>query len=169
MLEYLGSVDDLTIKDIPKDYHTSSIRKFFVKNQTKLDEKVVEEQKKLENILSRCLLTGDEEMAIEKSAEMINLIGLQRFYVESITNIMTDTGKMWYSGEIGIAQEHMVTNIMKKIIQMNNHKIESKGLIEGLAVICNPEGDDHTMSNLVLEGLLKIRNAASKGIIMLEI
>ena len=158
MLEYLGSIDGLTIDDIPKDYRTSSIRKFFVKNQTKLDDKVVEEQKKLENILSRCLLTGDEEMAIEKSDEMINLIGLQRFYVESVTNIMTDTGKMWYAGEIGIAQEHMVTNIMKKIIQMNNHKIESKGLIEGLAVICNPEGDDHTMSNLVLEGLLKIRN-----------
>ncbi len=158
MIEYLGSVDRLTINDIPKDYHTGSIRKFFVKNQTKLDEKVVEEQKRLENILSRCLLTGDEEMAIEKSDELIDLVGLQRFYVECVTNIMTDTGKMWYDGEIGIAQEHMVTNAMKKIIQMNNHKIESKGLIEGLAVICNPEGDDHTMSNLVLEGLLKIRN-----------
>ena len=92
MLEYLGSVDELTIEDVPRDYHTSSIRKFFVKNQTKLDEKVVEEQKKLENILSRCLLTGDEEMAIEKSDEMIELIGLQRFYVEAVTNIMTDTG-----------------------------------------------------------------------------
>ena len=87
MLEYLGSIEELTIDDIPKDYRTSSIRKFFVKNQTKLDDKVVEEQKKLENILSRCLLTGDEEMAIEKSDEMINLIGLQRFYVESVTNI----------------------------------------------------------------------------------
>ena len=41
---------------------------------------------------------------------------------------------------------------------MNNHKIKSKGLIVGVAVICNPEGDDHNMSNLVLEGLLKIRN-----------
>lgn len=158
MLEYLGSVEKLTIDDIPKDYHTGSIRKFFVKNQTKLDEGVVEEQKKLQNILCRCLLTGDEEMAIEKADELIELIGLQRFYVESVTWVMAETGKMWYNKEIGIAQEHMVTNSMKKIIQMNNHKIETKGLIEGLAVICNPEGDDHNMSNLVLEGLLKIRN-----------
>ena len=30
-------------------------------------------------------------------------------------------------------------------------------MIEGVAVICNPEEDDHIMSNLVLEGLLKIR------------
>ena len=158
MLEYLGSVEKLTIDDIPKDYHTGSIRKFFVKNQTKLDEGVVEEQKKLQNILCRCLLTGDEEMATEKADELIELIGLQRFYVESVTWVMAETGKMWYNKEIGIAQEHMVTNSMKKIIQLNNHKIESKGLIEGLAVICNPEGDDHNMSNLVLEGLLKIRN-----------
>ncbi len=158
MLEYLGSVEKLTIDDIPKDYHTGSIRKFFVKNQTKLDEGVIEEQKRLQNILCRCLLTGDEEMAAEKSDELIDLIGLQRFYVESVTWVMAETGKMWYNKEIGIAQEHMVTNSMKKIIQMNNHKIESKGLIEGLAVICNPEGDDHNMSNLVLEGLLKIRN-----------
>ena len=158
MLEYLGSVEKLTIDDIPKDYHTGSIRKFFVKNQTKLDESVVEEQKRLQNILCRGLLTGDEEMAEEKSSELIDLIGLQRFYVESVTWVMAETGKMWYNKEIGIAQEHMVTNSMKKIIQMNNHKIESKGLIEGLAVICNPEGDDHNMSNLVLEGLLKIRN-----------
>ena len=158
MLEYLGSVEKLTIDDIPKDYHTGSIRKFFVKNQTKLDEGVIEEQKRLQNILCRCLLTGDEEMATEKADELIELIGLQRFYVESVTWVMAETGKMWYNKEIGIAQEHMVTNSMKKIIQMNNHKIETKGLIEGLAVICNPEGDDHNMSNLVLEGLLKIRN-----------
>jgi len=108
-------------------------------------------------ILIRCLLTGDEDMVNQKSEELIELIGLQRFYVESITNIMSETGKKWYDGEIGIAEEHMITNVMRKIIEMNNHKIEVKGLIEGVAVICNPEGDDHTMSNLVLEGLLKIR------------
>jgi methanogenic corrinoid protein MtbC1 len=118
---------------------------------------VVKKQKELEKILSRCLLTGDEDMAFEKSDELIDLVGLQRFYVESITNVMSETGQMWYDGEIGIAQEHMITNIVRKIVQVNNDKIEAKGLIEGLAVICNPEGDDHNMSNLVLEGLLKIR------------
>jgi methanogenic corrinoid protein MtbC1 len=51
----------------------------------------------------------------------------------------------------------MITNIMRKIVEIKNHNIELKGLIEGVAVICNPEGDDHNMSNLVLEGLLKIR------------
>ena len=118
---------------------------------------MVKKQKELEKILSRCLLTGDEDMAFEKSDELIDLVGLQRFYVESITNVMSETGQMWYDGEIGIAQEHMITNIVRKIVQVNNDKIEAKGLIEGLAVICNPEGDDHNMSNLVLEGLLKIR------------
>ena len=54
-------------------------------------------------------------MSFKKSEELIELLGLQRFYVESITGIMNETGKMWYSGEIGIAEEHMVTNIMKKI------------------------------------------------------
>lgn len=108
-------------------------------------------------ILIKCLLTEDEDMAIQKSDELIELIGLQRFYVESITNIMNETGKRWYDREIGIAEEHMITNVMKKIIEINNHKIEVKGLIEGVAVICNPEEDDHIMSNLVLEGLLKIR------------
>jgi len=70
---------------------------------------------------------------------------------------MTATGEKWYSGEIGIAEEHMITNIMRKIVEINNYNIDVKGLIEGVAVICNPEGDDHNMSNLVLEGLLKIR------------
>lgn len=157
VLEYLGSVEKLTIDDIPKDYHTGSIRGFFVKNQTILDDKIVEQQKDLEGALSEYLLNADEEMAFQKSEKLIELIGLQRFYVESITSVMDETGKMWACGKIGIAEEHVVTNIMKKIIQKNNRRIESKGLIEGLAVICNPEGDDHTMSNLVLEGLLKIR------------
>ena len=147
----------MTIDSIPKNYRTGSIRKFFIKNQTKLNEEVVEKQKNLEMILTRCLLTGDEDMSTQKSDELIKLIGLQRFYVESITNIMTETGKRWYDGEIGIAEEHMITNVIRKIVEINNHKIEVKGLIEGVAVICNPEGDDHTLSNLVLEGLLKIR------------
>ena len=122
-----------------------------------MNEEVGEKQKNLEMILIRCLLTGDEDMANQKCDELIELIGLQRFYIESITNVMTETGKKWYDGEIGIAEEHMITNIMRKVVEINNHKIEVKGLIEGVVVICNPEGDDHTMSNLVLEGLLKIR------------
>ena len=101
--------------------------------------------------------TGDEEMSFEKAEELVDLVGLQRFYVDSVTGVMTETGKLWVDGEIGIAQEHMITNIMRKIIQQFNAKIEMKGLVEGLAVICNPEGDDHSMSNLVLEGLLKTR------------
>ena len=28
---------------------------------------------------------------------------------------MTETGKLWVDGEIGIAQEHMITNIMSKL------------------------------------------------------
>jgi len=103
------------------------------------------------------LQTGDEEMSFEKAEELVDLVGLQRFYVDSVTGVMTETGKLWVDGEIGIAQEHMITNIMRKIIQQFNAKIEMKGLVEGLAVICNPEGDDHSMSNLVLEGLLKTR------------
>lgn len=122
-----------------------------------MNEEVGEKQKNLEMILIRCLLTGDEDMANQKCDELIELIGLQRFYIESITNVMAETGKKWYDGEIGIAEEHMITNIMRKVVEINNHKIEVKGLIEGVVVICNPEGDDHTMSNLVLEGLLKIR------------
>ena len=122
-----------------------------------MNEEVGEKQKNLEMILIRCLLTGDEDMANQKCDELIELIGLQRFYIESITNVMAETGRKWYDGEIGIAEEHMITNIMRKVVEINNHKIEVKGLIEGVVVICNPEGDDHTMSNLVLEGLLKIR------------
>jgi len=96
-------------------------------------------------------------MSFEKADELVKLVGLQRFYVDSVTGVMTETGKLWVDGEIGIAQEHMITNIMRKIIQHYNARIEMKGLVEGLAVICNPEGDDHSMSNLVLEGLLKTR------------
>ena len=109
----------------------------------------------MEVLLARCLQTGDEEMSFEKADELVKLVGLQRFYVDSVTGVMSETGKLWVDGEIGIAQEHMITNIMRKIIQHYNARIEMKGLVEGLAVICNPEGDDHSMSNLVLEGLLK--------------
>ena len=104
MIEYLGSVDNLTIDDVPKEYHSGSVRKFFIKNQTKLDNEVLEKQKKLELILSRCLQTGDEEMANKKASELIELIGLQRFYIDSVTSVMTKTGKLWVDGEIGIAQ-----------------------------------------------------------------
>ena len=114
----------------------------------------------MEVLLARCLQTGDEEMSFEKADELVKLIGLQRFYVDSVTGVMTETGKLWVDGEIGIAQEHMITNIMRKIVQHYNARIEMKGLVEGLAVICNPEGDDHSMSNLVLEGLLKTRTVS---------
>ena len=54
-------------------------------------------------------------MSFEKADELVKLIGLQRFYVDSVTGVMTETGKLWVDGEIGIAQEHMITNIMRKI------------------------------------------------------
>ncbi len=164
VIEYLGSLEKLTIDDIPKDYLSGSIRKFFIRNQSKSEESMIEKLKELDMTLAKYLLTGDEKKAFGKSEEIINLIGLERFYVETITKIMGDTGKMWYDGEIGIAHEHLITNIMRKIVQYYNNTIESKGLIKGLAVICNPEGDDHNLSNVVLEGLLKIRNYAVKNI-----
>ena len=164
VIEYLGSLEKLTIDDIPKDYLSGSIRKFFIRNQSKSEESMIEKLKELDMTLAKYLLTGDEKKAFAKSEEIINLIGLERFYVETITKIMGDTGKMWYDGEIGIAHEHLITNIMRKIVQYYNNKIESKGLIKGLAVICNPEGDDHNLSNVVLEGLLKIRNYGVKNI-----
>ena len=70
--------------------------------------------------MARCLQTGDEEMSFEKAEELVQLVGLQRFYVDSVTGVMTETGKLWVDGEIGIAQEHMITNIMRKIIQHYN-------------------------------------------------
>ena len=65
----------------------------------------------MEVLLARCLQTGDEEMSFEKADELVKLVGLQRFYVDSVTGVMTETGKLWVDGEIGIAQEHMITNL----------------------------------------------------------
>ena len=76
----------------------------------------------MEVLLARCLQTGDEEMSFEKADELIELIGLQRFYVDSVTGVMRETGKLWFDGEIGIAQEHMNTNIMRKKIQQYKRK-----------------------------------------------
>ena len=39
-------------------------------------------------------------MATEKADELIELIGLQRFYIDSVTRVMTETGKLWVDGEI---------------------------------------------------------------------
>ena len=35
VIEYLGSLEKLTIDDIPKNYLSGSIRKFFIRNQSK--------------------------------------------------------------------------------------------------------------------------------------
>ena len=49
---------------------------------------MIEKLKELDMTLAKYLLTGDEKKAFAKSEEIINLIGLERFYVETITKIM---------------------------------------------------------------------------------
>ena len=109
-------------------------------------------QKRLESRL----LQGDEagswgvlEAALAAGA------GPAQVYSEILGPAMASVGQKWHDGEISIADEHLATAIVMRLIGRMGPRFARKGRSKGTVVVTTPPGERHTIPSLMLSDFLR--------------
>ncbi len=164
VLKYLGSVEKLRMEAIPEEYRNDRVRKSILEKSDQSKRIQSTNTAFLQKKLLEALLVGNRKEAFAISEEARIALGLDSFYIDIITPVMQEIGKLWKAGEISITVEHLASNIMTEIVDRMNSEIRRKGVRRKTAVVCVPQGEQHSLALKVLDGLLTKRGLKSWNI-----
>lgn len=153
-IKYLGKSSQVTRDDIPPEYRNDpKVISFLASDQAmdlgKRDEMIG----KLKDQLLRLLMKGDLDGALEMYQNYRTMSGTTSFFEKILTPVMYEVGDLWAKNKIGIADEHVCSNIANSLIRVifsRNEKIPTKKKI----LICTPDGEHHSMGPNMLESHL---------------
>ncbi len=164
VLKYLGSVDKLRLEDIPEEYRDERIRTIILEKSGQFKNVQSNIATVSGKKLLKALLTGDRKDASAISNKTRTALGLDSFYIDVLTPVMWEVGELWKAGEISISVEHLASNIMTEIVDRMNTEIRRKSSTRKTAVVCVPQGEQHSLALKVLDGLLVKRGLKSWNI-----
>ena len=157
LIKYLGNATDVTSQDIPADYRDEPKILSFLSSKTgkginehkKLIEKI---RKELFNVLSK----GDFQAALDIYKSYRIKSGTSDFFENILTPVMYHVGDLWESNKIGVATEHVSSNVahgLVNIIMEKNSIPQTKSKI----LLCTPSGEEHNLGCRILESFLSCK------------
>ena len=93
------------------------------------------------NIVEECLASG---------------MTPRNLYERLITPAMTEVGERWAAGELEVADEHLATAIMTRLIGRLGPQFVQRGRSRGSVVLAMIAGDDHSLPTSMLADLLRL-------------
>jgi len=151
IIKYLGKASEVTKDDIPSDYRDDVKIISYLSSMDSAS--IVEKEtliKKLKVQLCRHLLKGDFDATKKIYDAYSTTSGMASFFEKILTPVMYQVGDMWAKGQIGIADEHVASNIANTLVKMLNSK-NSGAQAKKKIVICVPEGEEHNLGANMLE------------------
>lgn len=76
-------------------------------------------------------------------------------YTEIIGPTMRAVGDGWHSGELTVAQEHLATSVVLRLIGRMGPHFARKGRSKGAVVITTPPGERHSIPSLMLADYIR--------------
>lgn len=150
-IKYLGKASEITKDDIPSDYRND---KKIISYLSSLDTFSIEEKEemltKLRSQLYRYLIRGDFDSTKRLYDTYSLTSGIPSFFEKVLTPVMYQIGDMWAKNQIGIADEHVASNIANTLVKMINSKYTDMPTKKKI-VICVPEGEEHNLGANILE------------------
>lgn len=150
-IKYLGKASEITKDDIPSDYRND---KKIISYLSSLDTFSIEEKEemltKLRSQLYRYLIRGDFDSTKQLYDTYSLTSGIPSFFEKVLTPVMYQIGDMWAKNQIGIADEHVASNIANTLVKMINSKYTDMPTKKKI-VICVPEGEEHNLGANILE------------------
>ena len=150
-IKYLGKAADITKDDIPPDYRND---KKIIAYLSSIDTVSIAQKEelltKLKTQLYRYLIKGDFDSTKQLYDTYSATSGTPSFFEKILTPVMYKIGDMWAKNELGIADEHVASNIANTLVKMiNSRYIDSP--TKKKIVICVPEGEEHNLGANILE------------------
>ena len=153
-IKYLGNAANVSIDDIPEKYKSNSKIVAFLAGNTQKD------MAKNQTTIKMCihdifeaLIVGDTKKAFDIYQEYEKTSSLSNFYQDILKPIMYDMGDKWASGTLSIADEHIASNTVSKLITIIDKK-KSKPKNKSKILICVPNGEEHNIGCNILQSFL---------------
>ncbi len=77
------------------------------------------------------------------------------FYCDVLTPVLHSIGSLWESGQIGIEEEHLASNVAAGVIGRLSPRFSSRGRSKGTVVIAMPAGEQHDLGLAMLADILR--------------
>ena len=102
------------------------------------------------------LLQGDEAGAwgVLESALAAGA-GPAEVYADIVSPAMASVGRRWHDGEISVADEHLATAIVLRLIGRMGPRFARRGRSKGLVVVTTPPGERHSIPSLMVSDFLR--------------
>ena len=102
------------------------------------------------------LLEGDEAGAwgvVEAALASANTPS--QIYTELIVPALRSIGARWHQGEVSIAQEHLASSVVVRVIGRLGPRFARKGRPKGVVVVTTPAEERHGIPSLIVSDLLR--------------
>lgn len=76
-------------------------------------------------------------------------------YTGLIGPALTSVGERWHAGEVSIAEEHLATSVVLRLIGRLGPRFARKGRTKGVVVVTTPPGERHFIPSLMLSDFLR--------------
>lgn len=76
-------------------------------------------------------------------------------YTDLIVPALTSVGARWHAGELSIAEEHLATSVVLRLIGRLGPRFARKGRTKGVVVVTTPPGERHFIPSLMLSDFLR--------------
>jgi len=163
-IKYLGEASGVTKNDIPSEFQNEpKINLYLIKKLPIGNKKRLDIEHKLQEKFFNALTIGDKNMAYEIFEKFTATNELGRFYRKIFIPTMTKIGDQWERKKLGVAAEHIASNVAQSLIKniSEKHKIDGK---KGRILITTPAGENHSIGCSVLESFLQ-----NKGFIVFNL
>ena len=155
IIKYLGKAALVKTEDIPVDYRNDPKIIAFLSSHTGDNIKKTEALvAKTRDNLFNAMTKGDLNKSLDIFESYTKNTSLNDFYDNILKHTMYKIGDLWAANELGIAAEHIASNIAKEmmgIISDKNNKHGNKARV----LLCTPVGEEHSIGCQMLQSYLQ--------------
>ncbi len=153
-IKYLGEASTVTKDDIPSQFRENpKINSYLVKKLPNSTQKTVIENKMQEKFF-HALIIGDKNESQTIYEQFITSNDLGQFYRKIFIPTMTKIGDLWEKKKLGVAAEHIASNVAQNLIKNISEKNKKTGK-NGNVLLTTPTGENHSIGCSVLESYLQ--------------
>lgn len=103
------------------------------------------------------LLRGDEAASWSVLSEAADDVSVEDLYLHVLRPALHEIGERWASGEITVAQEHLASAVVTRLLGRLGHHLSPPGRRRGQVVLGCPLGDAHALAAAMFADLLRAR------------
>lgn len=108
--------------------------------------------------LLRALCAGDDPTAWQiVSDALASAHTMESLYTEVLSATMHEVGDLWERGMVTVAQEHLATAAMTRIIGRLSPLARRRGPSRGAVVLCCPQDDTHSLATALVADPIRHR------------